>query len=266
MGGAAVRILLAGKYVPTGPNPIGGLQSWIKTVRAELERLGHEAVEWQPGMKLSGLFDLGIVANLSVTRPVLNFCRRTVCVSHGIIDAEKPEAGCDRYVFVSEGVRDHWGLDGDIVRQPIDLDFWRPGDEWRGWVTRYSYRTAPILGQETADALGLPYRHVKNVTHEQARQLLRSSALVFATGRAALEAMACGAPTVIYDHRSTYQGPLLCEGLERQKKNSYSGRGGAEPDLAAVVRVARARMNGGSSRLWVKACHDARKIVQKLLC
>ena len=262
-----MRILLAGKFVPSGPNPIGGLQSWIKTVRAELERMGHSVSEWQPEMPLAGTFDLGIVANLSVTRPVLNFCRRSVCVSHGIIDAERPEAGCDRHVFVSEGVRDHWGWDGDIVRQPIDLDFWRPGDEWRGWVTRYSYRTAPILGQETADALGMPYRHVRSVTHEQAREALQSSALVFATGRAALEAMACGAPTVIYDHRAAYQGPLMGGGLESQMRNSYSGRGGKAPGLDRVQLAAETALGRGKVfRKWVEQYHDVRRVVPDLLC
>lgn len=264
-----MRVLLAGKYVPTGPNPIGGLQSWIKTVRAELQRLGHEVAEWQPGMQLSGVFDLGIVANLSVTRPVLNFCRRSACVSHGIIDAERPEAGCDRYVFVSEGVRDHWGMAGDIIRQPIDLEFWSPGNQDRAWVTRYSYRTASIHGDAASDALGLPYRHVMNVTHEEARDALRSSALVFASGRAALESMACGAPTVIYDHRAAYQGPLLGKKLSVQRENSYSGRGeDRNPSLDDVLDECDSSLLADPPewRRYVEKFHDVRKIVPKLLC
>lgn len=261
-----MRILIAGKYVPTGHNPIGGLQSWIKTVRAELERRGHQVREWQPGMPLNGTFDLGIVSNIKLTRPVLNFCRDSVCVSHGIIDAEKPQAGANRYLFVSEGVRDHWGMEGGIIRQPIDLQFWKPSDARRTHVTRYSYRAAEIHGKATADALGLPYRHIRNVSHEQAREYLQYSALVFATGRAALESMACGAPTVIYDHRAAYQGPLLDDGdRERSMKNSYSGRGGYEPTPADVLNAARTELLMGSPRVWVEQNHDARQVVDCLL-
>lgn len=257
-----MRILIAGKYVPTGHNPIGGLQSWIKTVRAELERRGHDVREWQPGMPLAGTFDLGIVANIKITRPVLNFCRDSVCVSHGIIDAEKPQAVANRYLFVSEGVRDHWGMEGGIIRQPIDLEFWTPGDEPRDFLTRYSYRTAPIHGERVAESLGLPYVHMKGVTHEQARDQIRRSACVFATGRAALEAMACGAPVVIYDHRSSYQGPLMGICYQREMQNSYSGRGGIDPTLEHVTLMARTAM---PCRAWVEAHHDARQVVDCLL-
>jgi len=261
-----MRIVLASKFVPTGPRPIGGLQSWIKTVRSELERVGHEVVEWQPGFRLEGLFDLGVVANLKYTRPVLNFCKRSILVSHGIIDAERPESGCDVTAFVSEGVRDHWGMDGPVIRQPIDLQFWRPSDAQRTHVTRYSYRRAEIHGKACADALGLPYRHIKNASHEQAREILQSSDLVFATGRAALECMACGAPTVIYDHRSAYQGPLMDDGdFARSLENSYSGRGGYEPRVNDVIHEARKQMRMGSPRGWVERNHDSRVIVDGLL-
>ena len=36
--GTTLKILIAGKFVPTGNNKIGGLQSWIKTVENEYEQ------------------------------------------------------------------------------------------------------------------------------------------------------------------------------------------------------------------------------------
>lgn len=263
-----MKILMAGKFVPTGTNPIGGLQSWIKTVRAELERRGHHVDEWQPGMSLAGVYDLGIFANLELTKPGLSHCNDIVCVSHGIIDAEKPIKGVGRQIFTSEGVRDHWGVDGEVVRQPIDLDFWSVDPSVkREWVSRYSYRTAPIIGDQVAKVLRMKYRHLKDLTHEQARQALRESMLVFASGRAALESMACGTPTVIYDNRSAYQGELVGPYLEQQMRNNYSGRGGkANPDPAFLVWRSREEIAEGEPRKWVEKHHDVKSIVEKIVC
>ena len=262
-----MKILLAGKYIPTGPRPIGGLQSWIRTIRAELERLGHEVTEWQPDMRLEGRYDLGVIANLPLTERALKACRGVVNVCHGIIEAERPSADYKR-LFVSEGTRDHWGMTGDILRQPIDLDFWTPDENVeRAHVTRFSYRTAPILGQEVADELGLPYRHVMDATPEEAREALQTSRLVFASGRAALESMACGAPTVIYDHRSAYQPPLVGIKFIEQIKQNYSGRGGIEhPKMRQVLFVSRMVIDElPPQRRWVEEHHDAKAITQQLL-
>lgn len=260
-----MRILLAGKFVPTGSRPIGGLQSWIKTADSELTRRGHQVRQWRPGMELNGTFDLGIIANLKYTRPVLNFCRRSILVSHGIIPAEKPEAGCDVTAFVSEGVRDHWQMDGPVIRQPIDLDFWEPSDGPRTHLIRYSYRTAPIHGERVAEALGLEWCHVYGMTHENARICLQGAACVLATGRGALEAMACGCPTIVYDHRKAYQGPLMNLDMNANIQNSYSGRGGREPTEAEVIEACQREIERGSPRPWVEDHHDARRVVDRLI-
>lgn len=257
-----MRVLLAAKYIPSGPRPIGGVQSWIVTVRAELERMGHEVAEWQPNTRApKGRFDLGVFANAHLTRHLKTRCDRAVCVSHGIIPDERPALGMHTFC-VSEGVRDHWGGGGAILRQPIDTGFWRPTGAQRHGVVRYSYRGSHTLCEAVALHLGQPYRHVYNATAEEARDMLAGAALVFASGRAALEAMACGAITVIYDHRSAYQGPLADHDIERQMRNSYSGRGGINPTLPDLVEmIAQAKPR----RDWVESHHTARWIVQELI-
>lgn len=257
-----MNILFAAKYVPTGKRPIGGVQSWIRTVRAELERTGHECAEWEPGMTVPDVrFDLGIFANMGRTGHLTKLCDRAVCVSHGIINEEKPGLGMHTFC-VSEGVRDHWGGGGAILRQPIDLGFWGRTGARRSGVVRFSYRTSPTLCEGAARALDEPYRQVSDASPGQARAILGSARVVFASGRAALEAMACGAPTVIYDHRSAYQGPLFDTDLERQMRNSYSGRGGKEPTMQDLVDAAKAAW---SRRDWIEEHHDARKIVRELI-
>jgi len=258
-----VRVLLAASRVPSGPSPIGGVVSWVWTVRRELERLGHEVYEFQPGMRLDGVpFDLGILANGRLTAPVAARCARVVECCHGFLHGDAPHGNLGRLVYVSESTRDRWGTLGGIVRQPIDLTFWRPAEcTERSGAVRYSYRNTPTHCEAAAKALGMGYRQVGGVGYHAAREALQGAALVFASGRAALEAMACGAPTVIYDNRSTYQAAML--DTEWRPEQNYSGRGGIEnPTKAQVIEAARAAQSG---RAWVKAHHDARQIVAELL-
>lgn len=258
-----MRILLAAKFVPSGPRPIGGVQSWIATVRAELERRGHAVTEWQPGFPAPAPCDLGVLANWTLTGHLQSLCRRVVNVSHGIIPPEAP-GPADVTVYVSEGVRAHWRGAGEILRQPIDLAFWTPGESPRQReAVRFSYRHTETPCAEAAAALGLSYRHLCNVTPAEARAALRSAGVVFASGRAALEAMACGAPVVICDHRASYQGPLMDTDLGRQMANSYSGRGGWTPTPGGLVKAAREAL---PRRDWVETHHDAARVVDRLLC
>jgi hypothetical protein len=257
-----MNILFAAKHIESGDLPIGGVQSWIKTMRAEFERKGHSVTEWQRDMALpKQTFDLGVLANGKYTAPVVPLCARKIGVCHGIVPDEAPANGMDKYYYVSENVRDHWNSDGPILRQPIDLDFWHDAGREREGVVRYSYRDTPTHCPAAAKALGMSYRQVANATHEQARDILQRAKIVFATGRAALEAAACGAPVVIYDNRSTYQPALLDTDFERQMQFSYSGRGGVEPTLADVVQAAR---SAKPMRHWVEQHHDVRNIVSRL--
>ena len=258
-----MRILLAAKHPPRGRRPIGGVQSWCATVGAELARLGHEVVFWGPEWRFPvGSFDAGIVANVPFTRAVLPQCDRVLMVSHGIIPAEEPEGSVVAYT--SEGVRDHWGGSGPVIRQPIDLDFWSPGDGGK-YLTRFSYRRGLDFLPRLADRMGLRFRHVASLSQAEAREVLRSSACVLATGRAALEAMACGVPVVICDHRSAYQGPLMDPDTLGAMARNYSGRGGVTPTPGNLAEAVQHAMGVGSLRAHVEAHHDARKVTQQLL-
>jgi hypothetical protein len=261
-----MRILLAAKYVPSGPTPIGGVVSWVWTIRRALERAGHAVEEWQPKMpRPAPGFDLGIIANATLTSEAANWCERSIEVCHGFLEGDRPLGTLDRSVFVSESTAAKWSGSGEIVRQPIDLDFWAPleGAERSGAV-RYSYRRTPTHCEAACERLGLPYRQVGGVSYESARDALRAAKVVFASGRAALEAMACGAKVVIYDHRQTYQPPMLGGCLHDEMPENYSGRAGvANPSIEQVVEAIQ---RAAHWRGWVERNHNAEKIVEKLLC
>lgn len=261
-----MRILIAAKYMPTGPNPIGGVQSWCATVADELKRIGHDVELWQPGFdRPEGRFGFGILANWMHTEGVSGLCDRFVAMSHGIIPEERPPSGWD-VVFTSEGVRDHWRMDGRIIRQPINLGFWSgPGSRDRRGLVRYSYRSGLSWLSDVAADIGMSFTHARNFSHAKARVLLSSAACVLASGRAALEAMACGAPVVICDHRSTYQGALMDLDTRGAMTRNYSGRGGIEPTRQNVRDAVTAAMLRGGDVDHVRTHHDARRIVKELL-
>lgn len=255
--------LFAGLH-PTGR---GGVSSWISTVAAELRILGHDTAIWRPGTPLPRrVFDYGILANQAHTVPAALCCREVLNVSHGIIPEERPlEYG--EVAFTSEEVRDHWRRAGSILRQPIDLTFWAPSEAARSHLTFYSYRSPNDLGlAQVAESLGLAFCWLKDVSWEQARAQLQRSAVAVASGRAALEAMACGAATVLADWRAAYQPALMMAEAEKGIETNYSGRGGVAVTIDRLTAAAQLALSTQDPHGWIAAHHDARKITEDLLC
>lgn len=259
-----MRILIAARHPPGGTLKIGGVQSWCKTIGNELQARGHAVTFWGPGELLTGSFDFGIFANVADTYPVMQFCKKTVAVCHGIIEAEKPGHG-DVQLFTSEEVRDHWKGAGDIIKQPLNLEFWQPEQAKKIYLTRFSYRNGLDFVPSVAQCMDLEYIHLKDSEPEQVRDVLRQSAVALCTGRAALEAMAVGVPVVICDHRSSYMPPLMDIDTLGSSKRNFSGRGGIEPTMLNVLKACRDAIKTGSLRAHVEQHHDVRDITDQLL-
>lgn len=257
-----MNILIAARHPPGGRLKIGGVQSWCQTVGDEMTRRGHDVTYWGPGEVLNGFFDIGIFANVADTGPVMQFCRKTVSVCHGIIEPEKPPLR--NAAFTSEEVRDHWHGEGPVIRQPVDLDFWRPGSGEKRYLVRFSYRDGLEFVPYIATRMGLHYVHLKDSSPEACRKIIDQAACVLATGRAAVEAMAMGAPVVICDDRG-YQEPLLDPDTSGSMTRNYSGRGGITPVVHVLRREIDKAIERGSLRGHVKDHHDVRDIADQLL-
>lgn len=261
-----MRILLAAKHPPAGDVAFGGVASWCKTIADQFSAVGHECVFWGPGRRPpDGFFDVGIISNIKATKRSLQWCDRIVNVCHGIVPEESPS---DEYpvIYTSEELRDRFPVDGVVIRQPIDLHFWRAGNGRNAELVFYSYRSDDVLGLDViARNLGLGFVHLRGVNAIEARERLQSASLVCASGRAALEAMACETPTVILDYRSYNGQPLCCPSIQSAMKTNYSGRGGVNPANIDLESLFRQTMAFQRPREHVCDHHDAQKIATEIL-
>lgn len=258
-------ILLAAKNPPVGGSAFGGVASWMVTLKKAFEARGHHCALSGPGLKGLKYFDVGLLSNIRATSAAARWCDRPVVVSHGVIPEEKPNW---RFVTActSEEVRTHWNVRGPVIRQPIDLAFWRDGDGSRRNLVFYSYRAPSVFGlDDLARRLRLDFVWLKDVDFDGARTALQGAALVAASGRAALEAMACGAPTMICDHRPYNGGPLVDMDMMRAMRANYSGRGGVSPDSIDLYQFARETMALQAPRAHVEAHHDSGVIAEEFL-
>ena len=261
-----MRILLAALHAPGGKLPYGGVQSWISTVAHLLTDMGHSVTVWGLDFKMpQERFELGIFAHRRVTKYAMPLCETISFVSHGVIDEEAPGDGLTFYT--SEEVAAYWKADGPIIRQPIDLTFWKPKPEpKRKTLVFYSYRAKGCFGLDAlSTALGLEFVWLRDVEAQEARSVLQDAALVCASGRASIEAMACNAPTIICDWRDYNGSPLICQDMDKARAHNYSGRGGVQPDVFDVEQFARETMAFQRPREYVENYHDAEKVTKELL-
>ncbi|WP_420465619.1 glycosyltransferase [Panacagrimonas sp.] len=259
-----MRILIAAKRMPGKPGRRdGGVQTWIATVRDELVRSGHSVCIVDKDSAVNGrAYDLGIFANWHHVRRWQPNCSKVVNICHGIVDDEAPADGA---LFTSEELKDHWRGTGRVIRQPVDLGFWSPGGKREDLIVRYAARGGLEWLPGLADMMGHAFIHVRNLSHWNARQALRRASCVIASGRCAVEAMACGAPVVICDDRH-YQGPLLDPDTFGAMARNYSGRGGGEPtedSLRAAIIHAMDRQH--LFRAHAELHHDVRDVVRQIL-
>lgn len=255
-----MRILFAALHPPGGKLPIGGVQTWITTIAEIFKSHQHNIEIWGPEWSLpKDTFDIGIFASWVHTKAAGHLCKRILRISHGIIPTER-----EADAFTSEEVRDFWKANGPIIRQPIDINFWKPDECEREYFTRFSYRGGLSFLPSIADKHHLKFIHLKSESPEKCRFILQRSAIVIATGRAALEAMACGAPVVIADARE-YQGEWLDFDTTGSMARNYSGRGGLRPSSNLMDEAICNAMQRGNIRQHVIHNHDANKIAEQLL-
>lgn len=232
----------------------------------EFVALGHEVEVWGPEFFLpEGRFDYGILANYKYTKQAAMVCDDVLVISHGIIPDEAPPKGL-KTAYTSEEVRDMWRGDGPVIRQPINLDFWKPRKVLKDhYVTQYSYRGKISEFDTACRYLGRSGRYISSVNNADARDIFNKSSCVVASGRALLEAMACNVPVVLADNRQ-YQDELLCTATKAAMFRNYSGRGGAIITASNLANAIKDAIQQGGMRHHVETMHDSKNIAKELLC
>lgn len=260
-----MRVLIASKREPGRKGRRdGGVQTWIATIASELSKTCDVDIVGSTG-EPNGAYDIGIFANANHTKRFINYCKRSALICHGVVADESPAEGFDVVGFTSEKVKTHWSGSGPVIHQPVDLDYWSPLRTETTGLIRYANRGGLEWLSDVAKDLGLPFTHLRNVAPGNALKTLQGASCVLATGRAALEAMACGVPVVICDDRP-YQGPLLFDGpMILARDHNYSGRGGVIPTPENVTSAIRKALFLGSRREHMQQFHNVESIAQELL-
>lgn len=233
------------------------------------EASGENVDFWERGRPVRKKYDLGIFCHIKHTKALIPHCKKTILVTHGVVNEERPSNDCDITLATSEEVRDHWGLDCPIIRQPIDTAYWSVSKRSFLSLCRFAYRRGETHSQSVSRLLSLNYERIAGLKSDQILEILARSAVCHATGRAALEAMSCGVPTVIYDHREAYQPHLLDDGpLLSSATTNYSGRGGTKnPSVGHVFKATQKALDTKFDyRQYILENHDAKKIAKEILC
>ncbi len=247
MNQGITNILLANHHLQ---NP-GGSETYTYTIAEELTKRNvnieyftfyrggiSERMEKKLGIQFMTRkrYDL-ILANHNTCVDYLFNRGFVIQTCHGIFpDLEQPSAHADAHVAISQEVKDHLsklGYISEIILNGINTD-------------RYSIKTpihislqtvlslchsghAHTMIKEACDMLGcslIVQDKYQNPVWE-VEQLINRADLVVGVGRSAYEAMSCGRPVIIFDHREYY--PSCGDGyvkdiLEKSLLKNCSGR------------------------------------------
>lgn len=222
-----MRVLVANHWLVQP----GGTETFTYTLIRELQRAGHD-VEYfcfHPGEFSARLeqelrvrhssrksYDL-ILANHHTT--VRALCRRGLIIQtcHGVFpELEQPSPLAHGHVSISSEVQDHLlqrGFASTLIPNGIDCERFRPLQPLRPQQPRVLSlcHSAPAHGlvREACAGLGWEFAALDKYQDRkwEVEQIINAADLVVGLGRSAYEALACGRPLVIYDHRE-YAGSL----------------------------------------------------------
>ena len=251
----------------------------------DMKEVAHKVVHIDD---LEGSFDLGIVSPSVCFERAAECCDTIINVSHGIVELEAPVKGADHYVYISEEAERHWrharhlmgdGWRDSVIRNPIDLSRYYPVEPPRKRVeciAHFSnYDELPGLA-EVCKSRHIRFHRIKHQPYPVVLEQLNDADLVFAVGRSALEAMACGREVAFCDNRNYYNvdGAALADGLASEvyrhaRFNNCSGRWaghqwGPRTYIAGAIDLYNEDA-AWANRGLVVGSHDHHRIANKLL-
>jgi glycosyltransferase involved in cell wall biosynthesis len=202
-----------------------------------------------------------------------------IFTSHGIIPhLEQPWLGADRYVAVSEEVRDNLlkqGFPSTIIRNPIDLEMYRserPTSEKLTnvlFMSNYQGEAREVI-ENACKGLNLRIFGKDSQGGVQTQNVVEEmnwADVVIGLGRTAYEAMACERNVIVYDYNGA-DGFVTPQSVLEFRKNNCSGRAYkvkySAGDLKAILGLYDPSM-GTKLREYVKENNNVQKVVQQYL-
>jgi len=204
-----------------------------------------------------------------------------VFTSHGPIHPlEQAHGGADYYVAVSEEVRvvmaernicegcghTHIPRHMDVIRQPIDLDLYRPQEKTRNILIMPKYAEAVEAAAQACEGMDYDIAHYKLNPVDNLHEEMGKYKVVITAGRGAVEAMACGCQVMIYNGPGRLDGWVTPENVGVMAQVNYSGRCfRVESDIETLRRGMLEVWPDEDLRPWVEENHDAAKVAARYL-
>ena len=206
-----VAMFLHGLHDVTVTSHRCGRMAW------KMEEAGLRVVPINDLIEKGERFEFGIISQIQ-TADVLrhNLCDRSVYVSHGLGNSDKPLWDCDRVVAISEEVAQKWGIK-EVVYNPINTErYWAPLNVL--YISNHGGLGKML--DEVCNELGYNYRRISTVWEVEAE--IAWADVVVSVGRGVLEAMSCGKRVIVADYRR-YNGEPLADSYYNLSHNC-SGR------------------------------------------
>jgi glycosyltransferase involved in cell wall biosynthesis len=261
-----MRILITNHWL----KKLGGSETFTYTLAGELYDRGHDVHLFtnEPGMvstRICGDFNIPRVSDPRTRKYDFVLANHNTCVKevyptkthmvqtcHGTTPRlEQPSSLADAWVAISEEIRDHlaeMGFESDVIRNGINCDRFKP-------VQKLNAKPKTVLSlshsQELNDKLkpifeskGIHFGALNKFKNPvwNVEDFINAADMVISLGRGAYEAMACGRPVIVLDHRP-YQ-EMIGDGLITEK-NIYkllyyncSGRAYRNKDIAQIIDFA----------------------------
>jgi hypothetical protein len=264
-----MKILLTSAHLEN----FSGSKQWVYTIAKEFAK-SHDVTVTSPrngvmakkiqerGIRVEDMatliesgekFDLGIISQVQ-TAPVVKagICDKTVYVSHGLGNADKPLLGCDVVCAMSDEVKDKWGIK-NLIYNPVDT-------EWFYYPKKVLYLSehGGLKGvlKQACDELGYELRHAKKTW--DVKGAICWADVVVGVGRGCLEAMSCGKSVIVADYRK-YNGKPLMDYTYNVSHNCSGRCDKVEPT------VERLKEHLLGNRLTMLLYHSSEKVCKRLL-
>ncbi len=258
-----MKILVTANKI-SGKTKEGGSGRFMRCVIDELIEQGHEIVK-----NAEETCDL-VICSHDIDETIK---ARKVFISHGIVDAEKFLAGADKYVSISEEVKQLnyiRGFNSEIIKQPIKiLKQKKINDTLKNILI---IRNINVLLYDPFGFLSDKYNVRYSDPDVPIEAQIKEADLCITLGRGALESMAQGVPVLIADNRN-YIGPVgdgyVTEiNIDEIAKNNFSGRRFKIPLTEKWIQSELNKYNPNDSSFlhdYVSKNHNVKNIVKEYL-